>query len=95
MPSIAKTTVEKNSGMCAMVPTHGRDAISGSGTAASTASLLENGLTPSTTHVMEQPKPTSMNVVATAEKGTKTRSERMMPRGRIGKARHKIQVRME
>lgn len=78
-----------------MVPTQGRDAISGSGTAASTASLLENGLTPITTQAMEQPKPTSMNVVATAEKGTNTLSERTMPRGRIGKARLKIQVRIE
>lgn len=70
---------------------HGRDQISGSGT----DSWAENGVEPTTTHIIVHPKPTSINVVAMAENGTISRSERMQPSGRSGSARPKIHARSE
>lgn len=92
---MANITVLKNSGMCVIGAIHGRDPISGRGTAAAAISLVANRLPPVTTHDMVHPKPTSMNVVATAENGTNNRSERMMPSGRSGMARPRIHVRIE
>lgn len=88
---MAKRTVAKNRGMCPKGAIHGRDPIAGNGTTAVAFSLLENGLSPVTTDSMVQLRPTSMNVVATAENGTNSRSVRMMPSGRSGKARLRIQ----
>lgn len=95
MPSMANMTVVKNSGMCVIGAIHGRDVMSGNGTAVATISLLANRLAPVTTQDMVNPKPTRMNVVAMAENGTKSRSERMIPSGRSGKARPRIHVRIE
>lgn len=91
---MAKRTVAKNRGMCPMGAIHGRDPIAGNGTPATVVSLLAKGLSPVITDIMVQPKPTSMNVVATAENGTNSLSVRMMPSGRSGKARLRIQSRM-
>lgn len=73
----------------------GRDPISGNTTAAAKVSLYANGLIPLTTHIMVHPKPTRMNAVAIADSGTNTLSVRITPSGRSGRARPKIQVRME
>lgn len=95
MPSMANTTVAKNSGMRATGAIQGRDPISGNGTDSAIVALSANGLTPVTTHVMVHPKPTSMNVVPRADSGTNTLSVRMIPSGISGTARDKIQTRME
>lgn len=92
---MAKTPVAKNSGICAMGAIQGRDPTSGNGTDAAIVSLSTNGLIPVTTQVKVHPKPTSMNVVAIADNGTNTLSVRITPSGRSGRARPKIQVRME
>lgn len=93
MPSMANNTVAKNSGMWSMDAIHGRDPMAGKGTAGVLPSA--KGLAPITTHAMVQPKPTRMNVVAAAENGTSSRSERIMPSGKNGNAKPIIQVRME
>lgn len=95
IPSMANITVVKNKGICDTGATHGRDPMSSNGMTAIVASWLENGLTPVITHSMVHPKPVSIQVVAIIENGTKSRSERMIPIGRSGKERPKIQIRMD
>lgn len=95
IPSMAKTTVVKNRGMCDTGAIHGSDPMSDNGTVAALASGVANGLTPIITHIMVHPRPTSIQVVAMAEKGTKSRSVRMIPSGKSGNARQRIQIRMD
>lgn len=95
IPSMAKTTVVKNMGMCDKGAIHGRDPMSDNGTVAALASGPANGLTPVITHIMVHPRPTSIQVVAMAEKGTKSRRVRRIPSGKSGNARTRIQMRMD
>lgn len=92
---MAKTPVAKNSGILAMGAIQGRDPTSGKVMDAAKVSLSANGLSPVITQYMVHANPTSMNVVAIADNGTNTLSVRMTPSGRSGRARPRIQVRME
>lgn len=74
---------------------HGRDEMSGRGTAVTSALSPANRLAPVTTKDMVHPNPTNMNAVAMAENGTSRRSVRIMPSGTSGKARPRIQARTE
>lgn len=93
MPSMAKSTVAKNSGMLPTGAIQGRDPISGNGTAVAIDASPANRLAPVTTQDMVQPRPTNMKAVAIAENGTKSRSDRMIPNGTNGMARARIQAR--
>lgn len=95
MPSMANKTVAKNSGMWPTGAIHGRDPISGSGSAVAQAPSPANRLTPVTTHDMVHPSPTSMKAVAMAENGTNSRSVRMIPSGTSGMASPRIHARTE
>lgn len=93
MPSMAKRTVAKNSGMWPTGAIHGRDPMSGNGVAAARVSWPVNKLAPVITHDIVHPKPTSMKAVAMAENGTRRRSVRTMPSGTSGNASARIQAR--
>lgn len=107
MPSMANNTVAKNSGMCPRGAINGREEMLGNGDGpvamwcaaisdvVASAFPVEKRLAPVMTNDIVQPRPTSINPVATAEKGTSNLRVRIIPKGTSGMASPRIHVRME